>query len=714
MTDVVSPPATRNGPADPTPRAIAALRPLHLDDARLDPGGLLGGWQDRNATATLPHCIGQLEASGALGNVRRLLAGAGEGDVAGADAPKAGTAGAAGVGAGQSGAGESGAGEGGAAGGRGGFSGMWFADSDIYKTLEAVAWELARDSAVTDRDALGAVLDDFGALLAAAQDADGYLNSYFQSDHRDQQWRELRWSHELYCAGHLIQAAVAAARVGVGKQLIAVARRFADLLVERFGPGGVDAVCGHPEVETALVELYRVTGHRPYLTLAQRFVALRGHGLLGEDRMGRRYYQDHLPVLDAGEVTGHAVRQLYLLAGVVDVAVEAGDPALLAAAERLWASAFDARTYLTGAHGSRHRDEAFGDPYELPPDRAYGETCAAIASFQWNWRMLLATGGHRYADEMERVLHNGIAVATALDGRHFFYSNPLQLRTGHDGSTEDAPSRRLPWYSCACCPPNLARLMASLHSYLATADDTGMQVHLYGSGTLRAGGAEVSVRTAYPWTGRVALTVRRAPAGPWTLALRIPGWCTDHTLDVRDPSGDVHPGGDVHRDGGPVDGYLRLTRRWEPGTTVVLDLHMPPRMLAAHPHVDAVRGCVALTRGPLVYCLEQADLPPGAALEDIRLDTGTPAEIAERDEASPIPVTLNAHGTVATAASPALYHDLRPSAGRSGGASAGPSATTPGAPGIRLTAVPYFLWGNRTPGPMRVWIPAVPADGQVS
>ncbi|GIH14885.1 glycoside hydrolase family 127 protein [Rugosimonospora africana] len=648
MTEVVSPTATEGGPANPTPDAVAALRPLRPDGVRLDPGGLLGGWQERNAAATLPHCIAQLEVSGNLDNLRRVV-GRSDRD----------------------------------------FTGMWFADSDIYKTLEAVAWELGRPDGAA-RQHLGGVLDEWAALLAEAQDDDGYLNSYFQVDRRVQQWRELRWSHELYCAGHLIQAAVAAARVGVGERFVRVARRFADLIVARFGPDGIEAVCGHPIVETALVELYRVTGHRPYLDLARRFVALRGHGLLGTDKMGRQYYQDRLPVLEAEEVTGHAVRQLYLLAGAVDVAVETGDTQLLAATERLWESAFNTKTYLTGAHGSRHRDEAFGDPYELPPDRAYGETCAAIASFQWNWRMLLATGRHRYADEMERVLYNGIAAATALDGTNFFYSNPLQLRAGHDGSNEDAPSRRLPWYSCSCCPPNLSRLMASLHSYVATVDANGMQVHLYSTATLAtadgpSGSAEVSVDTGYPWTGRITLTVRRAPAGPWTLALRIPDWCAEYGLDIDG----------LRVDAGTEDGYLRLTRHWSPGTSVVLDLRMPPRMLAAHPHVDAVRGCVALARGPLVYCLEQADLPPDTALEDVRLDTATAPRADERDGSSPIPVTLTAQATVGVAP-PALYRDHE-------------TADATEAAALPVTAVPYFLWGNRESGPMRVWIPASPS-----
>jgi DUF1680 family protein len=669
------------GPVRPAPAAIGALRPLGLRDVRLDPDGLLGAWQERNAAATLPHCVDRLHDGGAVDNVRRVV---GE-----TDRP---------------------------------FAGMWFADSDIYKTLEAAAWEAARRPG-GDSPELRRFLDETTALLAGAQDDDGYLNSYHQVDHRDRQWRELRRSHELYCAGHLIQAAVAAARAGAAEGLLPMARRFADLLVDRFGPGGTDAVCGHPEIETALVELYRETGHEPYLGLARRFVDLRGHGLLGEDSLGPRYYQDHAPVRTADEVTGHAVRQLYLLAGVVDVAVETGDHELLRAAERLWESAYRTKTYLTGAHGSRHRDEAYGDPYELPPDRAYAETCAAIASFQWNWRMLLATGGHRYADEMERVLYNAIAGSTALDGTSFFYSNPLQLRTGHDGSNEDAPSRRLPWYSCFCCPPNLARLMASLQSYVASTDADGLQLHLYGAGTVHGEFGTVEVDTRYPWDGRITLRVRSRSDRPWTLALRVPGWCTALSVTV---------------DGAPVDpeardGYLRLTRQWADATTIVLDLSMSARLVSAHPRVDAVRGCVALVRGPLVYCLEQVDLPNGVTLEDVRLDTSAPvlvagpverpatgrsgappgasadgaaADGASADGARPsaIPGTLTARGLVDRPASAALYPDLPTAAGQAARTPPPPAAAVP------LVAVPYFLWGNRATGAMRVWIPAATPD----
>ncbi|MBO3751793.1 glycoside hydrolase family 127 protein [Streptosporangiaceae bacterium NEAU-GS5] len=626
------------------PVARGALRPLGVDQVRLDPAGLLGHLRARNATATLWHCADHLESHGNLDNLR---AAAGEPDTE--------------------------------------FAGMWFADSDVYKTLEAAAWELA--SAPDDAE-LRTLVKDVVALLARAQRPDGYLNSYFTVVEPEARWRKPDWSHELYCAGHLFQAAVAAGRTGAAPELVDIARRFADLLATRFGQ--VEEIDGHPEVETALVELYRLTGHRPYLELARRLLDLRGRGLLGQGRFGSAYYQDHVPPRAAREVAGHSVRQLYLLAGMVDVAVETDDAELFAAAERLWDDAFGTRVYITGAHGSRHRDEAYGDPYELPADRAYAETCASIASFQWNWRMLLATGGVRYADEMERVLCNAIAAAVSADGRHFFYSDPLHLRANHHSGGEEDAARRSSWFRCACCPPNIARLMASLPAYVATADDSGLQIHLYGQAQVTAtvAGAPVRVEmtTVYPWDGRVELTIIDGPATPWTLALRIPGWCEAYTL-TGTTTGTVN--------GGPAeaaDGYVRLTGAWAPGARIVLDLAMPVRRMTAHPRVDAVRGCVALARGPLVYCLEQADLEPGALLDDVRLDPAATIEAGAHADLPDIPVVLTLSGSLADGG-PSLYRT---------------QATERPATPITLTAIPYFLWGNRTEGPMRVWIPVAP------
>lgn len=615
------------GPVDPTASALSALRPVPLSDVTMA-AGFLGDWQRRSATTSLPYCVGQLDASGAMDNLRRVIGEAG-----------------------------------------GEFQNMWFADSDVYKTLEGAAWQLGN---TPDDVALRTFVDTTATLLAKAQAEDGYLNSYRMLVEPEKRWQALHWSHELYCAGHLIQAAVAVARAGVGAEVVTVARRLADLVVDRFAT--VDNLDGHPEIETALVELYRVTGHEPYLAQAKRFVDLRGRGLLDGSHFGSAYLQDHEPVREATEVAGHVVRQLYLLAGVVDVAVETHDDSLLAAARRLWDDAFGAKTYVTGAQGSRHRDEAFGDPYELPPDRAYGETCAAIAGFQWNWRMLLATGESRYADEMERSLYNVIAGSTALDGTHFFYSNTLHLRTGHDGSHEDAPSGRLPWYSCACCPPNLSRLLASLSGYLVTTDHSGLQLHQYTAGDIRTTVDDVSVhiqvRTDYPWDGRVVLTV--TTDAPVELSLRIPNWATNATVD-----------------GAPakvVDGYAHVNKDWSTGATVTLDLPMPARVIHPHPRIDAVRGCVALARGPLVYAVEQADLPPGVTLEDVRVDPAAPINAGRLPD---IPVTLTTRGAVGRLTSDVLY----------------PADVTVTTEPLDLIAIPYFLWGNRTPGPMRVWIP---------
>jgi uncharacterized protein len=601
----------------------SVFRPLPANAVRLAPQGLLGAWQERNAAATLPHVTEQLHAHGNLANLRQ------EGD----------------------------------------FTGFWFADTDVHKTLEALYWERGRSGNLPPFAA------ETVALLEKAQDPDGYLNSYYQHPaRRDQQWTELHFSHEMYTAGHLIQAAVAAARTGTpGDPIVRVARRFADLLVERFSES--EETDGHPEVETALVELYRVTGHRPYLDLAARLIDNRGHGVLGEGRFGSRYFQDHEPVRSASEVAGHAVRQLYLLTGAVDVAVETGDAELLAAAERLWDSAQRSRTYLTGGQGSRHRDESFGDAYELPPDRAYAETCAAIGSFQLAWRLLLATGDRRYADEMERVLLNGIAAGISSDGKAFFYSNPLQLRTGHDGSDEDAPSRRLPWYSCACCPPNLARLMASLHSYAATGTADTLQLHLYAEGTITSAGRVVDIATDYPWDPAITIAVAETPETPWTLDPRIPSWCSDARLEVN--GAPVPPG--------------PITRTWHAGDRAVLTLPMPPRLVASHPRVDATRGAAALVRGPLVYCLEQAGLPDGVLLEDLELDLGAPLSpdsvpVRVRTGDLPLHRFLTVDGTTLTVDST-------------------PPTVDPSGPPMTVSAIPYFQWANRTPGPMRVWIP---------
>ncbi|MEV0620133.1 beta-L-arabinofuranosidase domain-containing protein [Nonomuraea sp. NPDC050404] len=601
---------------------------------RLDPESLLGGWQELNAAATIPHCVDNVERTGTIANFRRLAEAGQDGEP------------------------------------RGAFQGPWFADSDLYKVLEAIGWEAGRSG--TERWA--GLLSEVAGLLERVQRPNGYLNSYVQGNPEQVPFSNPEHTHELYCAGHLMQAAVALHRGSGDERFLAVARRIADMVVRDFGEDGEPVIDGHAEVETALIELYRVTGEQSYLRAAELQVERRGRRTLAAARFGSQYFQDHLPVREATEAIGHSVRQLYLAAGVTDLYLENGDETLLRAMEQLWDSAFGSKMYLIGGHGSRHRDESYGDPFELPPDRAYAETCASIAALQWCWRMLLATGQARYAEEMERALLNAIAASTDRTGTNFFYSNPLQLRTGHDGSHEDSPSERLPWYGCACCPPNLARLLASLHGYAATSDASGLQLHLLTAGTFAGESLTATVETGYPWDGGVLVTV----AGAGDLAVRVPAWAHGATVAVT--------GGQVLAEPTPGE-YLRVS--CEDGATVRLTLPMTPRLVRADDRVDAVRGCVAVMRGPIVYCVEQADLPDGILVEQLRLDPA--AGIAEDHAQSDLtPVQLRLSGVVRPL-EPDLYVPHDASVGN-------------GTP-VTFTAIPYHAWANRGPGAMRVWIP---------
>ncbi|MFI5707144.1 glycoside hydrolase family 127 protein [Kribbella sp. NPDC051620] len=600
---------------------------MPLDAVRLDAESLLGRRQEVNAAGTIPHCVDNLGRTGVIANFQRLV-----GDVPGE------------------------------------FRGFWFADSDLYKTLEAIGWEMAR----TGTDRWDGLLSEVADLLEQVQTPNGYLNTRVQGTPGEEPFKHLEYSHELYCAGHLIQAAVAIHRGGRDPRFLAIARRFADLIVRTFDPGTGPLLDGHPEVETALIELYRETGEESYLRSAELQIERRGHRVLPAGHFGSQYAQDHLPVRAATEAIGHSVRQLYLAAGVTDLHLETGDETLLHAMEQLWDSAFGTKMYITGGHGSRHRDEAYGDPFELPPDRAYAETCASIAALQWCWRMLLATGQARYAEEMERALHNAIAASTSHDGTAFFYSNPLQLRTGHDGSHEDSPSERLPWYDCACCPPNLARLLASLHGYTATSDGSGLQLHLLTAGSFEAGPLTAVVETDYPWRGDVLVTI----AGHGDLAVRIPSWAEGATVAVT--------AAEVLAEPAPGE-YLRVS--CQDGATVRLTLPMTPRLVRADRRTDAVRGCVAIQRGPIVYCVEQADLPDGVVIEQLSLDPS--AAIVE--EVAPDGVVRLRLSAVVSALDQTLYQPYQ--------------AASPTGTALTVTAIPYYTWANRGPGAMRVWLP---------
>jgi uncharacterized protein len=627
------------GPERSTQTAAWRLRPLGPSRARIV-DGFLAERQRINRQHTIPHGFAQLQRSGTLENLR-LAAGADGHYRAGAD-----TSGAT----------------------------LPFLDSDVYKWLEAVGWELGRAA----DPALAAAADQAIGLVVAAQRPDGYLNSYVQVVGRGNPHTDLAWGHEFYCVGHLIQAAVAWHRALDDDRLLAVAVRAADRIDKEFGATGRDGVDGHPGIEMALVELTRVTHDGRYLALAARMLDLRGRGLLGEGRFGAAYWQDHEPVRQAATVAGHAVRQLYLDCGAVDVAVELGDQELLDAVQRRWHDLVQTRTYLTGGMGSRHRDESFGDPYELPPDRAYAETCASIAGVMLAWRLLLATGEPCYADAIERALFNGVLSGVSLTGTGFFYVNPLQRRTDRTYAPP-GHGERAPWYPCACCPPNLMRTVSSLDQCLATSDDTGVQLHQYASADLHAelpaGAVRLAVRTGYPWHGRVTVEVVEAPDRPWTLSLRVPRWCRSAVL--------AGPDGSTPRTAGA--GYAQLSPQWRAGDRTVLELELPVRVTEPDPRVDAVRGCVAIERGALVYCLESADLPPDTRLEDLRWDPWREPAAVPRPELGDEVVGI---------AVPVTH---RPPGG-SGTADASASQLWTG-------AIPYFAWANRGAGAMRVWIP---------
>ena len=615
----------------PTRSAVSSVRPVSASDVTIA-GGFWGERVRINSEQTLGHGFDWLERAGTLENFR-LAAGA--------------------------------AGHYGALGEPQGLV-FQFLDSDVYKWLEAVGWELGREPDA----ALAAAADEAIEAVRAAQRPDGYLNTYVQVLAPDSAYTDLAWGHELYCVGHLIQAAVAWQRALGDDRLLGVALRAVESVEWALGSAGPDGIDGHPEIEMALVELYRTTGDRRHLDFAARLIERRGSGSLGAARFGSAYWQDHRPVREAATVAGHAVRQLYLDAGAVDVATELGDMDLLAAVRRRWADMVETRMYLTGGLGSRPRDEAFGDPFELPPDLAYAETCAAIAGVMVGWRLLLATGDPGYADVIERIAYNGVLSGISLDGCEFSYENPLQRRTrrvssdGHDGS-------RSPWKICACCPPNLMRLISSWQHYLATTDERGIQVHQYAAGEIvaPAGGGTVrlSVATDYPWSGDVAVTVLDAPDEPWTLSLRVPAWARSATLGVAGMTRAVSPGA------------VEETRVWRAGDRVELALDMEPRVTEPDERIDAVRDCVALERGPLVYAIESADLPDGFELEEIRFPADARPEVTERDDIAPHLAGLTVSG-------------LR------------------GGEPVTVQAIPYHAWGNRGPGAMRVWIPRAEPD----
>ncbi len=641
-------PAPRAGgpaPAVPTAGAAVVLRPLTQHQVRIT-GGFWAGRQSANRTAVVRIGYERLVAAGNLDNLR-VAAGAATGPV----------------------------------------RGPVFMDSDVHKWLEAAAWEYGRDPDPLLLDRIREVT----AVVAAAQAPDGYLDSVQQVRFDGQRYTQLPTSHELYCAGHLFQAAVAQARCTPDTALLDVATRLADHLLATFGPGRNEEVDGHPVVETGLVELSRATGRTAYLDLARWFVQARGHGSVERHGKAPTYFSDRVPVRDATTVEGHAVRAVYLAAGAADVAAETGDSGLQDALVRQWSSMTRTKSYVTGGLGARWELEQFGDPYELPPDRAYAETCAAIGSIQWSWRMLLATGDAAYADHIERTLYNAFLPGVSLDGTEFFYVNALQVRDGAHADDERSPALgRRGWFDVACCPPNVMRLLSSLEAYLATSTDAGVQVHQLVTGTIASAHARLTLTTGYPWDGEVRIEVSDTDEEPWEVAVRVPGWAVSATASVNG-----------HELTAPAPGYLRVRRVWTRGDILVLSLPMDVRAVRPHPRIDAVRGCVAVERGPLVYCLEAADAG-GAVVDDVRVGVADVHDAQVVDEPGLLGGVTSLTLSVAVLQDPGTepYRPVRH-----------PESDLPAVhrrEPVRL--VPYFAWANRGPGAMRVWLPLAEPD----
>lgn len=585
----------------------------------------------------------------------------------------------------------------------GDYYGMVFQDSDLGKWLETVGFVLSgrRDPQLEQ------IADDVIDLLERAQQPDGYLNTYYTVKEPGKRWTNLRDNHELYCAGHLMEAAVAYYEATGKRKFLDIMSRYADYIGTVFGgePGQKRGYDGHPEIELALVKLYRATGERKYLELSEFFVDERGRqphffDLESAERneqppAGRKnkkreydYFQAHLPVREQTTAEGHAVRAVYLYSAMADLAVESGDTALLEACRKLWNDVVRTKMYVTGGIGSSEYEERFTVPFDLPNDRAYTETCAAIGLMFWAQRMLQIEKRREYADVMELALYNGVLSGISLDGKSYFYVNPLEVWPAtanfrHDMSTVKAT--RQPWFGCACCPPNIARLIASLGQYIysGNAADRELYVHLYIGSKLELDidgqAVQVSQQSNYPWNGDVALEVTAERSAEFTIAVRIPGWCKGASVSVNGQHVDV-----TEQEGG----YVRIARTWESGDRIDLSLDMPVELVRAHPNVRENAGKVALQRGPVVFCLEEED--NGANLQDIVLPADAKFDVS---------FDANKFGGVSVLTGTGLRSEVPAEDEHRLYATHGWDKVP--AP---VTAIPYFAWSNRTPGEMTVWI----------
>lgn len=566
-----------------------------------------------------------------------------------------------------------------AAAGKGGprSDGYLFNDSDLYKVLEAAAYALATDPEAK----LEQRVDEIIELIAGAQEEDGYLCTAVTAGKREgkavERW-DTEWvEHELYNVGHLYEAAAAYFRATGKRKLLDVALKNADLICATFHEKGRRHAPGHQEIEMGLVKLFEVTGNRKYLEQAKWFLDERGNK--ARPKLFGEYSQDHIPVWEQDKAVGHAVRAAYMYCAMIDVGTQVGDSKYVRASEKIWRDVAQSKTYLTGGIGSSGSNEGFAAEYALPNLNGYAETCASIANVFWNQRLFMETGEAKYIDVLERALYNATISGHGMEGRSFFYPNPLLSITGHARSA---------WFACACCPPNVARLLASLPQYFYAADEKGIYANLFAASEAKTAlkGVVVHLKqaTEYPWEGRISLHVDPAKEVGFRLRLRIPGWASgaafggDLYVPVAAPSQKVSL--KVNGVSIPLqieNGYAVIDRQWKKGDTVTLELPMEPTWYRCHEKVVENIGRLALQRGPLVYCAEFADQPDQKVLGKA-IDAGSEIRVKKRTD-------LGGLVELGVAAHP--YFEGKGAA-------------------VRLNLIPYYAWAHRGRGQMAVWLAA--------
>ena len=639
-----NPPWNEQGILNLAHSPYAKLRNVPVHAVRIDPGF----WAARRAAnleTSIPSMGKLLEANGRMDNFRRLIGKS--------NAPQRGPV---------------------------------YSDSDIYKWWEAIGFALQSG----DNPALRSLVETTGKDVIAAQQADGYLNTYYVGEHASQRMepRTQQWGHELYNMGHFLQGATAYYRATGDRALLDTGIRFVnDFLLSSFGPGTdkKPLMSGHPEMELALVELYRMTGDKRQLQLAEYL--LRGDARIPLKPENYVYHFCGKPFTSRTKLEGHAVRAMYACCGATDYYLETGDETYWKTLQTLWTDMVSSKMYITGGVGARSDGEAFGDAYELPNAQAYGESCAAIGNMMWNWRMLAATGDRKYADVIERALYNGINSGMSLSGTLYCYRNPLAF----DPGTGDVI--RNEWYDTTCCPPNLERTFASLPGYFYSTSKDGIFVHLFHNSELNwhlEDGTPIKItqKTNYPWDDTVHFEISPGMQKEFTLYLRRPEWSrrVQLTSDFEESLTDHE------------NGYFRIRRRWSPGDKISLILDMTPQLLESNSRVTENNGRVAVQRGPLVYCLEELDQPAGTSLADVSFraasggGSGGFSESFEKDLLGGVMV-LRHEGAVSKSSS------ARSSLYFSADAAISPSSK------VALTFIPYYAWANRRPTPMLVWTP---------